>query len=157
MRKLYTSKLFKMTVIACAIGLAGSVHAAGFGGLFSSLLGKSGSDSMNVDETLVKMTEKMNRKMPVAVDGDTRLDRVSAEPGHQLEYHYTMLNLRAGEVSSSSFYKTFRSTLQKRVCAAKDLQLFFRNRISVAYAYRGIDGHDVGKLAFSPKDCGYAS
>jgi hypothetical protein len=29
--------------------------------------------------------------------------------------------------------------------------------VTVAYAYQGKDGQDIGKLAFSPKDCGYLS
>lgn len=95
--------------------------------------------------------------MPVAVDGDTRLDKISAEPGQQIAYHYTMLNLRSKDVNTSNFYKNFRPTLQKRVCGSDELKMFFRNRITVAYAYRGNDGEDIGKLAFSPKDCGYAS
>ena len=39
----------------------------------------------------------------------------------------------------------------------EELKLFFRNRITVAYAYRGKDGEDIGKLAFTPKDCGYTT
>lgn len=144
-----------LTGLPC--GPAQAAGFGGFGGLFSSILGQPGGGSMNVDETLVRISEKMNRKMPQAVDADTRLDKVSAEPGQQLAYHFTMLNVRSKDISTASFYKTFRPTLQKRVCASEDLKMFFRNRITVAYAYQGNDGEDIGKLAFTPKDCGYSS
>lgn len=134
-----------------------SAQAAGFGGLFNSLIGQTPSEKSNLDETLVRMSQKMNRSLPQAVDADTRLEKVSAEPGHQLSYHYTLLNLRSKEVDTAGFYQTLRPTLQKRVCAAEDLKPFFLNRITVAYAYRGKDGQDIGKLAFTPKDCGYPS
>lgn len=137
--------------------VAVQTHAVGIGNLFSSMLGQSGGQHMGVDETLVKMSEKMNRTMPQTVDTDTRLDKVSAEPGNQIAYHYTMLKVQSKDINTASFYKTFRPTLQKRVCSADELKLFFRNRITVAYAYQGVDGADIGKLAFSPKDCGYPS
>jgi hypothetical protein len=155
MTKFLAPTLLSVAMLAAA--LCGDTQAAGFGGLFSSILGQPAGGSMNVDETLVRISEKMNRKMPQAVDADTRLDKVTAEPGHQLAYHYTMLNIRSKDISTASFYKTFRPTLQKRVCAADDLKMFFRNRVTLAYAYQGKDGEDIGKLAFTPQDCGYSS
>ena len=132
-------------------------YALGFGGLFSSVLGQSSGENGSLDDTLVRMSQKMNRSMPQAVDADTRLDKVSAEPGRQFAYHYTMLNVRSKDVNTASFYKTFRPTLQKRVCGSEEMKTFFRNRVTVAYAYQGKDGEDIGKIAFSPKDCGFQS
>lgn len=157
MTKRFVSIVLVAAMFSTGLGVSTQSQAAGFGGLFSSMLGRPGGEDMNVDETLVRMSEKMNRSMPVAVDGDTRLDKISAEPGQQIAYHYTMLNLRSKDVNTSNFYKNFRPALQKRVCGSDELKMFFRNRITVAYAYRGKDGEDIGKLAFSPKDCGYAS
>ena len=157
MTKSFVSSMLMATLLSTGLGVSAHSHAASFGSLFSSMLGRPGSEDMNVDEALVRMSDKMNRSMPVAVDGDTRLDKISAEPGQQIAYHYTMLNLRSKDVNTTNFYKTFRPALQKRVCGSDDLKMFFRNRITVAYAYRGKDGEDIGKLAFSPKDCGYTS
>ena len=157
MPKSFVSTLLIASLFSTGLGVSMQAQAAGFGSLFSSMLGRPGGEDMNVDEALVRMSEKMNRTMPIAVDGDTRLDKISAEPGQQIAYHYTMLNVRSKDVNTTNFYKTFRPTLQKRVCGSDDLKVFFRNRITVAYAYRGKDGEDIGKLAFSPKDCGYTS
>lgn len=156
MAKLFVPTALTALLFSLGLGMSVPSQGAGFGNLFSSMLGRPGGEDMNVDETLVRMSEKMNRTMPVAVDAETRLDKVSAEPGQQIAYHYTMLNVRSKDVNTTTFYKIFRPTLQKRVCASDDLKMFFRNRITVAYAYRGKDGEDIGKLAFSPKDCGYA-
>ncbi|GAC1419044.1 MAG: hypothetical protein NVSMB6_20960 [Burkholderiaceae bacterium] len=154
-----TKSFTAITLLSIGIGLfvCTDAQAVGYGGLFGSVLGQSGGENMSIDEALARMSEKMNRKMPQAVDGETRLDSVNAEPGHQLAYHYTILHARSKDLPTAGFYKAFRPTLQKRVCAAEDLKIFFRNRITLAYAYRGSDGQDIGKLAFSPKDCGYAS
>lgn len=153
-----TKSFTAVALLSITIGLSicPDTHAVGYGGLFGSVLGQSGGENMNVDEALSRMSEKMNRRMPQAVDAETRLDSVNAEPGHQFAYHYTILNVRSRDLPTAGFYRSFRPILQKRVCAAEDLKMFFRNRITVAYAYRGIDGQDIGKLAFTPRDCGYA-
>ncbi|MES2832729.1 MAG: hypothetical protein V4695_12130 [Pseudomonadota bacterium] len=154
-----SAKLFKGFTLNAALCLsvasAVPVHAANIGGLFNSLLGQTGSEKVNLDETLVRMSQKMNRQLPQTVDTSTRLEKVSAEPGQQFAYYYTLVNSRSNEIETASFYQTLRPVLQKRVCAAEDLKIFFRNRITLAYAYRGNDGEDIGKLAFSPRDCGY--
>jgi hypothetical protein len=154
------SSLSKVALAALCIGttlICSPAGAVGFGGLFSSIIGQSSGENVNLDETLVKLSDRLNRKMPQTIDADTRLDKVSAEPGHQFAYHLTILSARSSELNTSAFYKSFRPTLQKRVCAAEELKVFFRNRVTVAYAYQGKDGQDIGKLAFSPKDCGYLS
>lgn len=157
MKKFAVMPFVSCAVFAASVGLAMESHAIGLGGLFGSILGQSGGQNMGVDEALLKMSDKMNQTMPQTVDSDTRLDKVSAEPGNQISYHYTMLKVQSKDINTASFYKTFRPTLQKRVCAADELKLFFRNRVTVAYAYQGTDGRNIGKLAFSPKDCGYTS
>ena len=157
MKKVLAKSMFSCAVLAASMCVVCEANAIGLGGLFGSILGQSGAQNMGVDETLVKMSDKMNRTMPQAVDADTRLDKVSAEPGNQIAYHYTILKVQGKDINTATFYKSFRPTLQKRVCAADELKLFFRNRITVAYAYQGMDGADIGKLAFSPKDCGYPS
>lgn len=160
MTKLFVSTMMLGAALCATIGLGTPVQAAGFGGaggFFNSFLGQPNGANMDLDDTLSKMSEKMNRKMPQEVDPDTRLDKVSAEPGHQFAYHYTMLNVSSKELKTASFYKAFRPMLQKKVCASDDLKMFFRNRVTVAYVYQGKDGHAIGKLAFSPKDCGYSS
>ncbi|MBC7512831.1 MAG: hypothetical protein H7234_00150 [Herminiimonas sp.] len=157
MKNILARPFLPCALFAASIFVAVNAHAVGLGNLFGSILGQSGGQHMGVDETLVKMSDKMNRSMPQTVDTDTRLDKISAEPGNQIAYHYTMLKVQSKDINTASFYKTFRPTLQKRVCAAEELKLFFRNRVTVAYAYQGADGADIGKLAFSPKDCGYPS
>ena len=155
MKKIFARACLSGLVLGTGVLISMQAHAVGFGNLFGSMLGQSSGQHIGVDETLVKMSERMNRTMPQTVDTDTRLDKVSAEPGNQIAYHYTILKMQGKDINPTTFNKTFRSSLQKRVCAADDLKLFFRNRITVAYAYRGADGANIGKLAFSPKDCGY--
>ena len=157
MKKFPARPFLRCVLLAASVFVVADARAVGLGNLFGAMLGQSGGQNRGGDETLVKMSDKMNRTMPQTVDTDTRLDKVSAEPGNQIAYHYTMLKVRSKDIDTASFYKTFRPTLQKRVCAADELKLFFRNRITVAFAYQGVDGADVGKLTFSPKDCGYLS
>ena len=74
-----TKSFTAVTLLSITIGLSISpdTHAVGYGGLFGSVLGQSGGENMNVDEALSRMSEKMNRRMPQAVDAETRLDSVN--------------------------------------------------------------------------------
>ena len=156
MTKSFVSTVLMSTALGVGFFVSTSAGAAGFGGMVTSMLGQPGAENMNVDETLVRMSEKMNRTMPQKVDASTRLDKVSAEPGQRFSYHYTMLDVQGKDVNTANFYKTFRPTLQKKVCGDENLKMFFRNRVTVAYDYQGKDGQEIGKLVFSPKDCGYS-
>ena len=156
MTKSFVSTMLLSTALGVGFFVCAEASAAGLSGMVTSMLGQPGTENMNVDETLVKMSEKMNRTMPQVVDASTRLDKVSAERGQRFSYHYTMLDVQGKDVNTADFYKTFRPALQKKVCADENLKMFFRNRITVAYDYRGKDGQEIGKLVFVPKDCGYA-
>ena len=102
-----TKSFTAVTLLSITIGLSicSDTHAVGYGGLFSSVLGQSGGENMNVDEALSRMSEKMNRRMPQAVDAETRLDSVNAEPGHQFAYHYTILNVHSRDLPTAGFYR----------------------------------------------------
>lgn len=137
---------------------SGSIsHAAGMGNIFGTLLGKSGSleSETNVDNVLTKLASQMNKKLPVAVDNDTRLDNVSAVPGRQFIYQYTLLNLNSADVSADSFGKLFKPQLKSRLCSSEEMQNFLKNGVTVSYLYKGKDGEPIGSAKFAPSECGY--
>lgn len=132
-------------------------QAAGVGDVFGALMGRSDhtGNGGSLDETLTRVTAQMNSKTPMAVDKETRLDRVTAESGARLAYHYTLVNKRNGDVNPSEFVKAIKPQLKSKLCASKEMQNFLRNGVSVSYLYRTSDGQAVGGAEFTPSDCGY--
>ena len=139
------------------LSLTFQVQAVGLGNIFGALMGKSGSQGheKSVDDALIKVSALMNKKMPVIIDKDTRLDKVSAEPGQHLKYHYTLVGVRNGDVNIVEFSKAIKPQLKSRLCENIEMQKFLKSGVSISYLYRGNDGRAIGGAEFSPSDCGY--
>jgi hypothetical protein len=132
-------------------------HAAGIGDVFGTLLGRSGAfeSETGVDNVLVKLSSQMNQKLPMAVDSETRLDKVSAVPGRHFIYHYTLIALNSNEISSDNFHQIVRPQLKKRLCASSEMRSFLKNGVTISYLYQGKDGQPIGGAKFTPGECGY--
>jgi len=148
----------KMRGLALALCmLAAGAQAASLGDMVGMLAGypNSRGDDRGIDEALANLSMHMNRKVPLMVDADTRLDRVTAEPGHKLSYHYSLTAPPKNAMSSKEFVKLIRPMLQQRLCASGEMKGFLQNGVTIAYVYRGIDGRPLGATQFQPSDCGY--
>ncbi len=132
-------------------------QAVGLGNIFGALMGKSGSQDheKSIDDALTKVSAQMNKKMPIILDKDTRLDKVSAEPGRHLKYHYTLVSVRHGDINTAEFSKVIKPQLKSRLCEDVEMQKFLKNGVSVSYLYKTNDGRAIGGAEFSPSDCGY--
>jgi hypothetical protein len=148
----------KKFIIALTLGLSGYApfaHAVGIGDFLGNLMGRSGTQGrgITIDETLVKMSAQMNKKMPKTVDKETRLDRVSAEPGHHFIYHYTLTSLRSADINTGEFPKAIKPQLRTRLCESPEMQNFLKNGVTISYLYRSSDGHPIGGVKFPPNEC----
>src|SRR3979411_3198865 len=109
---------------AQAAGLGDIFGAHIFGAnVFGALIGRSGSlgHEASVDDALAKVSAQMNKKMPIAVDQDTRLDRVSAEPGQHFTYHYTLVSVPSSNVDQANFNTLIKPQLKTRLCESVEM------------------------------------
>ncbi len=105
----------------------------------------------------MKMADQLNARMPMTIDQDTRLDNILAGPGTRITYNYTIVTASSREVDRAALMNHLKTTLKSGVCSHPDMQVFFKNKVTVGYSYRASDGPFVGKLNITPRDCGYAS
>jgi hypothetical protein len=144
-------------LLVLSLGVAGvtAAQAAGMGDFLGGLMGRAGTQGrgITVDETLSKLSAQMNRKMPMTVDRETRLDRVTAEPGHHFIYHYTLTGLRSADINTGEFPKVIKPQLRQRLCESAEMQNFLKNGVTISYLYRSMDGQPVGGVKFAPSDC----
>lgn len=149
-------------IIGAAVGalFATSAYAAGFGDLLGSFAGRyetygAGREAQakQLDDVLLKVSEYMNKRMPEQVDSETRLDRVSAEPGAHFSYHYTLLDSASGSVDKTAFSNNLKEKVKPSVCASAQIRNFFNHGVTVGYLYQGKDGVPVGGADFAPTFC----
>jgi hypothetical protein len=130
-------------------------QAAGLGDILGAFAGRSevmGRET-SMDAALSRISAELNRNAPVAYSDDTVLDRVTAEPGHRLTYHYTLLSASREDIGPAEFQKLGRPALRERLCTSPEMHSLLRSGVIVSYAYRGKDGKAIGEAQFSLLDC----
>jgi hypothetical protein len=139
---------------AHAIGLS-----LGIGNVFTQLASESGVDtgSNSIDQVLQQLSTQLNQKMPIKVDQNTRLDRVSAEPGRHFTYHYTVVADPTVGNTPIDFSKDVKSQLKSQMCSSPDSKKFLKNGVTVASEYQDAAGHEMGGAEVKPSDCGFSS
>lgn len=145
--------------------LTGPAHAkGGLGEIFGALIGKAVGnaagkamvDTPTIEAALSKMANQVNQKLPMAADKETRLDNVTPGPGRRFTYNYTFVTATIRDVDKAYFLQMMPPKLRNGVCSSPEMQVFFKNGITVGYSYRASDGVFVTKIDITPQDCGFA-
>jgi hypothetical protein len=150
-------KIIGATVL---MSIALTANAVGVGDMFGAFAGRFDSygagregQAKQLDNVLLQVSEYMNKRMPEVIDQDTRLDRVSAEPGAHFSYHYTLLSSNSSEIDKVSFANTIRLQLKSKLCDSAQIRSFFSHGVTVGYMYQGNDGVPIAGTDFPPNSC----
>lgn len=148
------------TFVACALCIA-AASAGAFNmpvqDFFVRMVERSGmpANDVTVEQALQRVAVKMNQYLPSQVDKETRLEKMTADTGRQLTYHYTLTELKSGTVNRAEFRHTMEPLLKRRLCANNEMRGFLRNGVRIAYVYRATDLQPVESFKYSATDCGY--
>ncbi|MET0961569.1 MAG: hypothetical protein ABWY05_01950 [Noviherbaspirillum sp.] len=139
--------------LACTTTLA---QAGPFTNLMGQLAGATGADESgrNLDQTLANVSSHLNRSAPMMLDADTRLDRVTSEPGRNLSYHYTLTSVQSKAFNRAEFQKLIREPLQEKLCVSPEMRGFLVRGVTISYNYLSSDGRRLGAARFNASDCG---
>ena len=111
------------------------------------------ASAAEVNEALRKRAENINRRAPIRVDKNTRLD--ASEAGdRRFRYHYTVITASAEDKDWKKIWRRFRVVLRNRVCTSEDLRWLLANGVTFDYIYRGKNGKHVGTITVTPGQCG---
>jgi len=150
----------KIIGAAATMLLALSANAGGLGDMFGAFAGRFDSygtgkegQAKQLDEVLVQVSSYMNKKMPEVIDAETRLDRVSAEPGAHFSYHYTLTTTSSTAIDKANFAGAIRTQLKTKLCDSVQVRSFFNHGVTVGYLYQGKDGLPIGGADFAPNSC----
>jgi hypothetical protein len=127
--------------------------------LFLLLLqGKSALSASNIDAQILEMANQQNKKLPIMVNGYTRLDTVIPGPGAKFTYTYTILTLSSKDVNETSkqrFNAEMQPFLKNQVCSHPDYKALISNKVVVGFYYRTVDWVSISRIEISPNDCGF--
>jgi hypothetical protein len=125
--------------------------------LFTRMVERSGlpANEVTVEQALQRVAVKMNQYLPSQVDKETRLEKMTAETGRQLTYHYTLTALKSNDINKAEFKNVMEPVLKGRLCTNSEMKGFLRNGVRIAYVYRTTDLQPVESFKYSAADCGY--
>jgi hypothetical protein len=108
-----------------------------------------------VDRDLTLVSATLNKKLPVYLDDNTRLDSTSAGPGRVLHYHCTVL-LWAPQwthESVATFAADMREgLLEKARNNPATVQGFVQNGVSLEYDYTDQGATPIAQVVLTPDD-----
>lgn len=107
-----------------------------------------------VDKFLLKAANKINARLPLTVDSETRLDTTFGY-NKDFRYNYTMINYTAKEVESNTdaFRLEQLKQLENIACSSKEFAIFFNKGVSITHAYHGKNGALITVITIPPSQC----
>ena len=119
-----------------------------------NVLRTNDSTAPNIDFELIlpEIVTRMNKSMPITVDRDTRINRVSSGPGRKFTYHYSMTRLRMSDFDRNEMISGLRKQLIEGYKNQADLKYFKNNNVTLDYSYVDVDGNHFATISITPED-----
>lgn len=145
------AKVFTWVAILVFAGIAGSMARrsarSGAEAVFSS------NNASVTADMLTQMATELSSGLPIMIDNETRLDKMSAGPDKKITYHYTLVRLESSDITAQQLRSAREHGVIAYVCTNEDMKAFRENGVVVSYSYRGNDGGVIGDILVYPRDC----
>lgn len=121
------------------------------------MLGKEVARSLldrtqSFEKALAEASAKMNARLPMQLDKDTRLDTTLAGPGNRMTYSYTLINLSAEQGDGDIVSKVMRPIILNGYKTDPQFAVFREHGTEMHLVYRDKDGKFVTRIVISPND-----
>jgi hypothetical protein len=103
-------------------------------------------------KALVQTSNKINAKLPMQVDNETRLDATVVGPGNRLTYLYTLTSLSSDDVNVADLTAALKPRLVDGYRTSVGMAAFRRAKVELYYQYRDKDSNSLTTIVVSPKD-----
>lgn len=150
-------------VLAYLVSVVALVFLVGFKDIGNSLKNISSaghknvaakeSEGPSVEKQLAQAAEINNKKLPMLLSNEIRLDRISAEPGRQVYYFHTLMALKSSGLDSNRVGQLLRPPHLEDFCKGPDMRMFRDNNVNMVYVYSGSDGVEITRIRLTTADC----
>jgi hypothetical protein len=133
---------FVVIVIAGGLGDAGGKLAS------SLLLGPTHK------QLVAQAAKEINKKLPMMIDAETRMDVAIAAPdGTLLTYDYTLVNYDARSINAAGLI-ALENQVTNTTCSQKTTNLLNKN-VALEFRYKSSDGQLVKAFTIRPQKCAH--
>lgn len=112
----------------------------------------TGDDEHIDDSLLAESATEANKRLPMDMGNDTRLDKVSVGPGREMTFHATLTNRTTKEATPINV-SAGRIALVKAACGSESVKSFLSDDIAVVYVYKTADGADFTTITVTDALC----
>jgi len=102
--------------------------------------------------TLQAISIRLGKQLPVMLDTDTRLEKISAE-GHVLTYQYELVNFASGQLDAPALEAALKPSVVKLACATSNMKSIIDQGGTIFYRYNGNDKVQVVEILVNKESC----
>jgi hypothetical protein len=106
----------------------------------------------DLDLVLDATVKLSNKQLPVMVDSDTRLEKLSTD-GKTMTYHYMLVNYAAKDLDATALMKLLVPTVIRQTCDQASLKSILEQGGTIAHRYNAKDNVLIGEVAVDKKSC----
>lgn len=151
--KNYLLKLFGFIGIVIALSFSNVIGKY----LSSKYLVETSSKSSNegdIDDILIQTSSMLNKKLPMMVNKDTRLDSTSGI-GKEFHYLYTLISFSLSEIDRKEFKRKMSPLIKNKTCSTASTKSFLKIGVTLKFIYYGKNGNKIMSIKVTPSQCGY--
>ena len=108
--------------------------------------------NFDFESILPDMVSKINESMPMTVDRDTRIDRVSSGPGNKITFHYSFTRLRISDFDRNEMIIGLRKQIIEGYKSNPNFKYLQDNDVTYEYSYLDVDGNYFTTITIAPDD-----
>ena len=108
-----------------------------------------------IDKDVLKFVKGMNETCPSMIDYETRLDKVIAFAGKNLQFNYTLINKVRDSIPVDRLKRYMEPVILDKIRNSGTLRHFLNKKLTWIYSYNDKNGNFIFKIEYSPEQIGY--
>ena len=113
---------------------------------------EAGRSKSRLDAGLAYAANKMNQKLPMMADSETRIDKVLAGPGKKLTYLVTLPNQKKSQIDLATLQKSVRQNSINNYRTNQSMDELRAQNIELDLKYFDSAGESIFETVVTPKD-----
>jgi len=105
----------------------------------------------STDDQLEKAASVINKKCPVMIDSDTRLESATTLPGNGFQYNFTLVKMVVDSVDITTFNAEMTKLLLKSVRTTPQLKAYRAREVTMSYSYSDKNGKYISTITITPE------
>lgn len=111
--------------------------------IFYSCSGNAGNKETSgtvVNQKLFVIAKEINKKCPIAIDENTRMDSATVFNEYMITYHYSINTVSNKDVDLAKFKASMQLAMDEKYKTDPQLKIYRDNKIAIAYDYKDKTG-----------------